>query len=111
MATREGSTWVRRPFPRTAADGAGSTAAAALIAGRLITLSPNRLELSHDALLEHWPRLRGWLADRAAAVDLLEHLGAATLASVATGRSASDLTRVRGYRQPEHQEDISAEES
>ena len=94
LATREGSTWVRHPLIRPSEPSPEFTAAAdALATGRLVTVTPNRIELSHDALLERWPRLRGWLDERAAAVELLEHLAAASGAWSAAGRLDADLYR------------------
>ncbi|MEP7180098.1 MAG: BTAD domain-containing putative transcriptional regulator, partial [Pseudonocardiales bacterium] len=115
LATREGSSWVRRPLPRLAGD-VSSSAVDALVTGRLLTVTLNRLELSHDALLERWPRLRAWLDERVAAAGLLEHLTAASGAWVAAGRPDSDL--YRGLRlqaaldwRHGHPDDLSVDES
>jgi WD40 repeat protein len=34
-----------------------------LVRARLITLGDNSVEIAHEALIRHWPRLRTWLAD------------------------------------------------
>ena len=34
-----------------------------LTRARLITLGDNSVEIAHEALIRHWPRLRDWLAD------------------------------------------------
>ena len=94
MAVREGAAWARRPLQRESLpSAASSTVLDALAEGRLITVTEGRVELSHDALLEHWPRLRDWLHERVMAAGLLEHLTAATSAWLAGGREESDLHR------------------
>ena len=113
LAAREGTGWVRHPLARPLTTTATLAAAIdALASGRLIAVTSSRIELSHDALLEHWPRLRRWLDERAAAVELLEHLAAASAAWLSAGRPATDL--YRGPRlqavldwQQDHPQDIS----
>ena len=116
MATREGGTWVRRPLPRVGLAGGESAVADRLIAGRLVTATNVRLELSHDALLERWPRLVDWLEARAVAADELDHLAGAARAWLAAGRPASDLYRgPRLHRalewRREHPDDIAETET
>ena len=72
-----------------------ATALAALVAARLVVVSDSRVEITHDALLVHWPRLRDWLAERALAADLLEHLDQSATTWRAAGRQAGDLYRGR----------------
>ena len=93
MATRESGAWVRRPLSRPGQADGEAAVADRLILGRLVTATGERLELSHDALLERWPRLVGWLEERASAADELDHLAAAARAWLATGRPVSDLYR------------------
>jgi DNA-binding SARP family transcriptional activator/WD40 repeat protein len=117
MAVREGAAWARRPLQRQTLSAAeGSTVLDALAEGRLITVTDGRVELSHDALLEHWPRLRRWLDERVMAAGLLEHLTAATQAWLAGGRQETDLHRGPRLRasldwREAHPEDLSADES
>ena len=117
MAVREGAAWARRPLQRAALPAAGGSAVLdALAEGRLITVTEDRVELSHDALLEHWPRLRRWLDERVMAAGLLEHLTAATQAWLAGGRQQTDLHRGPRLRasldwREAHPEDLSADES
>ncbi|MDT5027303.1 MAG: hypothetical protein QOE61_3729, partial [Micromonosporaceae bacterium] len=42
---------------------AGPATLEKLAAGRLITVSERTVEVAHEALLEHWPRVRMWLDD------------------------------------------------
>jgi len=117
MVVREGAAWARRPLQRPALSAAGpSPVLDALAEGRLITVTEGRFELSHDALLEHWPRLRGWLDERVMAAGLLEHLTAATQAWLAGGRQETDLHRGPRLRasldwREAHPEDLSVDES
>ncbi|HJQ43995.1 MAG TPA: BTAD domain-containing putative transcriptional regulator [Jatrophihabitantaceae bacterium] len=94
MATREDAAWVRKPLPREAATSiASATVVDVLADARLITVTESRIELSHDALLEQWPRLRGWLDERVIAAGMLEHLAVATTAWQASARDDADLYR------------------
>lgn len=60
--------FVRRPVPLAQLPADQRALVPALAAGRLVVVSgpeANTVELAHQALIEHWPRLRGWLdADR-----------------------------------------------
>ncbi|WP_330300103.1 nSTAND1 domain-containing NTPase [Streptomyces sp. NBC_00503] len=76
-------------------DAAGRTAAAldAFVRAQLITTDSDTVEITHEALLHAWPRLRGWIhADRAA---LLAHQQLAQAADewVREGRDPSVLYR------------------
>jgi hypothetical protein len=60
--------FVRRPLRTADLDPALRPLAERLVAGRLLVLErppagEERLQLAHQALIEHWPRLRGWLAE------------------------------------------------
>ena len=117
LAVREGAAWARRPLQRQALSEAGGSAVVdALAEGRLVTVTESRIELSHDALLDHWPRLRRWLEERVMAAELLEHLTAATQAWLAGGRQDTDLHRGPRLRasldwREAHPGDLSVDES
>jgi DNA-binding SARP family transcriptional activator/WD40 repeat protein len=117
MAARTSTGWTRRPLVRLEPTSGGpeQTALAELIAARLVVASDGRVEITHDALLAHWPRLRDWLSERALAADLLHHLDQAATVWVTSGRQDADL--YRGPRlttavdwRTEHPEDISSVE-
>jgi DNA-binding SARP family transcriptional activator/WD40 repeat protein len=96
MATRSGAGWVRRPIARVDADDFDEwerSALSALIGARLMVASDERVEIAHDALLQHWPRLRGWLEERSLAAEMLEHLDQAAATWRASGRQDADLYR------------------
>ncbi|NUT92281.1 MAG: trypsin-like peptidase domain-containing protein [Saccharothrix sp.] len=55
----EGGGFVRRQVPR-----AELGAIATRLAGtRLVTLGPSTVELAHESLVRHWPRLRDWVEE------------------------------------------------
>ena len=117
MATRDGTGWTRRPLPGdVSADPDTEAALAVLTNARLLTAGQARIEVSHDALLEHWPRLRAWLDERAASADVLDHLAASARAWDVSGRSDSDLYRGSRLRvaldvRAEHGDDLSPAEA
>jgi DNA-binding SARP family transcriptional activator/WD40 repeat protein len=109
--------WARRPLVRAEISRGGSEQQAldALVTARLAVVTDLHVELAHDAVLEHWPRLRGWLDERALAAELVEHLGRAATAWRTSGRQESDL--YRGPRlssaldwRTEHPADLSPDE-
>jgi DNA-binding SARP family transcriptional activator/WD40 repeat protein len=51
------------------------------------------VEVAHEALLRHWPRLRAWLDEDRDGLRLHRHLSDAALAWEAGGRPAADLYR------------------
>jgi DNA-binding SARP family transcriptional activator/WD40 repeat protein len=61
---------------------------AALTDSRLLTAGEGAIEVAHEALLEHWPRLREWLAEDAEGRTLHRHLTEAAAHWAAAGDSA-----------------------
>jgi WD40 repeat protein/DNA-binding SARP family transcriptional activator len=66
---------------------------AALIERRLLVSDGGSIELVHEALLERWPRLVGWLDEDAQGRRLREHLANAALEWEASSRDAGELYR------------------
>jgi WD40 repeat protein/DNA-binding SARP family transcriptional activator/energy-coupling factor transporter ATP-binding protein EcfA2 len=66
---------------------------AALVERRLLVTDAESVELVHDALLQQWPRLGGWLEEEADRRRLHRHLVQAAAAWVASDRDGSDLYR------------------
>jgi DNA-binding SARP family transcriptional activator/WD40 repeat protein len=66
---------------------------AALTDARLLTVSEEQVELSHEALLREWPRYRAWLDDDRAGRRLHAHLTAAAADWDGGGRDPSELYR------------------
>ena len=65
----------------------------ALADGRLVTLSEDRVEVAHEALLREWPRLRDWIAEDAEGRRLHHHLAVAAREWEAGGRDPAELYR------------------
>ncbi|NGO73677.1 WD40 repeat domain-containing protein [Streptomyces sp. SB3404] len=65
MALGDGTEDTRRPLPRAELDRDADTAHVLEQAAhlRLITLDQDRVQLTHEAVIQAWPRLRGWLAE------------------------------------------------
>lgn len=93
----DGAEVVRRraPLPEfdLERDAGASRALAVLTDARLVTVSEGSVEVSHEALLREWPRLRGWLEDDAEGRRLHRHLTGAAQTWDEGGRDAGDLYR------------------
>ena len=65
LAGVDDSAVVRRrvPLEDVAGDAAAARVVAVLTEARLLTVSDGALEVSHEAVLTEWPRLREWLAE------------------------------------------------
>src|SRR6266568_4282482 len=89
---------VRRPLPRAGRaghDGRADAVLSALAQGRLVVLGDDTAEIAHDALLQAWPRLRGWLEEDQSSLILYGQLAEDT----ARWRDGKDPTRLyRGVR-------------
>ena len=66
---------------------------AALVERRLLVADDGTVELVHEALLEQWPRLVGWLEEDAQGRRLHRHLTQAASEWEAAGREPSELYR------------------
>jgi WD40 repeat protein len=66
---------------------------AALTDARLLTVSDGEVELSHEALLQQWPRYRAWLEEDRAGRRLHMHLTESSREWDARGRDVGDLYR------------------
>lgn len=94
LAHRDGASWVRRPMSLAEASTyADPRVLQALVDGRLVSADKTRVQLTHESLLDRWPKLRDWLDDRAVAAELLEHVRGAAHAWDAAGGGTSDLYR------------------
>ena len=95
LATDEGGALLRRrcSYGELAGDAATVRALDSLAAHRLVTVGAGGVEVSHEALFTHWPRLAGWLDDDAQGRRMRAHLTPAALAWEIAGRPDSDLYR------------------
>ncbi len=66
---------------------------AQLVEARLVTAEADGVQLSHDALLTAWPRLREWVEQDRQGLVLRQHLGQAATAWQASGRDDGELYR------------------
>jgi WD40 repeat protein len=93
--TGEGGLLVRRRVPRRELGDDPATARALdeLVNRRLLTAGDTGVEVTHEALLTHWPRLAGWLAEDEQGRALRRHLAPAAVDWDATGRPDAELYR------------------
>ncbi|MEV2273144.1 nSTAND1 domain-containing NTPase [Nonomuraea africana] len=87
----------RRPAARAELDPYGEADTALVIeqlaAARLLTLHQDTVELAHEALIESWPRLRGWVDEGRDRLRTHRQLTEAAKAWEAHGRDAGLLYR------------------
>jgi DNA-binding SARP family transcriptional activator/WD40 repeat protein len=86
---------VRTRVPRAAVvtDGLRERLVEMLVAARLVTADGTDLELTHEAVVTAWPRLRGWLEDDVEGQRTLHHLSDSAHAWDSLGRPDSELYR------------------
>jgi len=93
----EGGAPVRRrvPIEEVAAlgDQAARRALDVLVARRLLTAGEGTVEVAHEALLSHWPRLARWLEEDEQGRALRRHLAPAALEWAQAGRPDAELYR------------------
>ena len=65
----------------------------AFVESRLVVAHDDSIELVHEALLEHWPRLAGWLEDDAQGRRVRRRLSGAAAEWDAGGRDPDELLR------------------
>jgi WD40 repeat protein/DNA-binding SARP family transcriptional activator len=95
LAHGEDGALVRRRLPLAELeriDGA-EPVLAALTDARLLTVSDGEIEVSHEALLQEWPRYRAWLEEDRAGRRLHVHLTESSREWDAGGRDGGDLYR------------------
>jgi WD40 repeat protein len=93
----EGEVAVRRPAALAELDANGNQDVTRVLAvltdSRLVTVDDGSVEISHEALLREWPRLRAWLDEDSQGRRLHEHLSGAVRAWAAAGEDPSELYR------------------
>ncbi|MEU8842364.1 XRE family transcriptional regulator [Streptomyces roseus] len=95
IALGEGTEDTKRPVAREELNQDADTATVLARAARLrlLTLDDGRVELTHEALIRAWPRLRGWLTDDRERLRLHRRLTDAARAWEALGRDPGALYR------------------
>lgn len=71
----------------------GSEVLSALTGARLLTADRETVEITHEALIHAWPRLRDWIRDDRAGLVLRQKLGEAAATWDSGGRQSADLYR------------------
>ncbi len=90
----EGAAVVRRRVPVSELAGAGVDEVLSNLADdRLVMLGDGEVEVAHEALLQEWPRLRGWLEEDAQGRHLHHQLSGAAREWDAGGRDPGELYR------------------
>src|SRR5512132_3809241 len=96
-APGEGAEVVRRRAPLSEfdldRDADASRALAVFTDARLVTVAEGTAEVSHEALLREWPRLRTWLEDDAEGRKLHRHVTESSHTWDEGGRDPADLYR------------------
>src|SRR5207344_576763 len=65
----------------------------ALVRARLITADEGTIEITHEAMVNAWPRLHDWLVEDREGQAIMEHLARATSGWVTSGRDDAELYR------------------
>lgn len=100
-STEQDTTRRRAPLNELILADAGQTrimrgAADAFVDARLLFTDQNTIEVSHEALIREWPRLRVWLDEARVDIDLQQTLSADTENWVLRGRKPDDDGLYRG---------------
>ncbi|MEU9803724.1 XRE family transcriptional regulator [Streptomyces sp. NPDC051000] len=95
IALGEGTEDTKRPVAREELDQDADTDAVLASAARLrlLTLGQGRVELTHEALIRAWPRLRGWLTEDRELLRRHRQLTDAARAWQSVGRDPGSLLR------------------
>ena len=64
-----------------------------MVQQRLLTATDDTVEVTHEALLREWPRLRAWLADDVEGRRIHQRLGESARSWADNARDASELLR------------------
>lgn len=95
IALGDGTDDTKRRVPRADFDTDPDTQAVldALAGARLLTLDTRTVEITHEALIVAWPRLRGWIAEDRAGLLLHQQASDAAAAWEREGRDPGTLYR------------------
>jgi WD40 repeat protein/DNA-binding SARP family transcriptional activator len=96
VAGGEGEALTRRRVPLVELDGDDARirrVVEVLVAERLLVAGESTVELVHEALLDHWPRLTAWLEEDAQGRRVHLHLAQAACEWAAAGRDPGELYR------------------
>lgn len=85
---------VREALPLAAIDAVTAPVMEAFVAARMLTVAGDAVQISHDALLAHWGRLRDWIAERRDDLAVLAKVRRAAGVWEDTGRDPAALVPV-----------------
>lgn len=85
---------VREPLALAAVDDLTRSVMDAFVAARMLTVAGDAVQISHDTLLDHWRRLRGWVDTRRADLTVLARVRRAAAVWEDAGRDPSALVPV-----------------
>lgn len=99
---------VRRPLALEAVQSDEAWAVVERFArARLVTVSEDCVELAHETLLQHWPRLRTWVAENVETLQAREYLARAAALWTENGRPDDLLVPVERFGLPRTASDTS----
>ncbi|MFF5408330.1 hypothetical protein ACFY8K_35975 [Streptomyces misionensis] len=93
VSLNDGTEDSKRRLARDELDPSADAVLDALARARLVTLDTDSAEITHEALLQAWPRLSGWISEDRAGLLVQQQLTDAALAWEREGRDASALYR------------------
>jgi WD40 repeat protein/serine/threonine protein kinase len=91
----EGTPDTRRRVARAALASSDGSAAVMekLASARLLTIDDQAVEVAHEALIQSWPRLRGWIDDNRESLQIRRRIGVSAAEWIAQDRSSDLLYR------------------
>ncbi|MEU5090182.1 hypothetical protein [Streptomyces sp. NPDC021356] len=93
VSLNDGTADSKRRVARDELDPSADTVLDALAQARLITLDTDSVDITHEALLQAWPRLSGWISEDRAGLLVQQQLTDAALAWDREQRDTSALYR------------------
>ncbi len=87
-------------LPKTTQSSAVENVLHLLTDARLIIAEKDTVELAHEAIIQEWPKLRGWLEENRAGLQIHRRLTEAASEWVRTGRDAGMLIAACGWMKP-----------
>lgn len=76
-------------------DASGRAVVDSFVDARMLTLTDGSVRISHDALLDHWGRLKAWIDQGKTDLDALSRIRRATQLWIETGKDAASLIPVQ----------------
>lgn len=90
-----GDSVLRESLPLSEVGAAAEVVLDAFVSARMLTVSADRVRISHDALIRHWSRLKEWVAESRTDLERLDSLRRATQLWVESDRDEAALIPVQ----------------